>query len=187
MNKKFELENMEYFENIGIEEDVDFELYLTKKEIKQFLKKGTGALLSLNATKGMWYSKEKKRLYFFRCEENDNTLDYSETLTQDEMEFENYVDFINVKSTEEAKSQLRAGKGVITSEDKKEGLFFSNELCKLFRFGTDEDESIDEVDEGEIFGSEISIEEADEILNKLSETLAEDIKKKEEIDNWFEL
>ena len=186
MNKKFNLENMEYYEDIAIEESVNFEFHFSKADIKKELKKGNGVILSLDATKGMWYSTEQKRLYFFRCEENDNSIDYSETLTQDEMGFEDYIEFVNVKSKEEAKIQLKDGKGIITSEDKKEGLFFSNELCKLFHFETEEDESIDEADDDEIYGTEISIKKADEILNKLVESLDEESKKKEEIDNWLE-
>ena len=186
MNNKFELENMECFENTGIEENVDFKLHLTKKDIKKSLKKGAGALLNLDATKGIWYSKERKRLYFFRCEENDNSIDYSETLTQDEMRFEDYIEFVNVKSREEAKIQLKDGKGIITSKDKKEGLFFSKELCKLFHFETEEEENIDEADDGEIYGTEVSIEKADEILNKLVQSVNKEAKDKDEIDNWLE-
>ena len=102
----------------------------------------------------------------------------------EELGIEDTIEFDEAESIEEVKKALNAGYGVLLGKYK--GIYYSEEKAKLYFLEChDEDEHITAVENYELIGKEIELEEADRLIEEYLNTLKKEEERRTRYIDWL--
>ncbi|GLI56411.1 hypothetical protein PM10SUCC1_19250 [Propionigenium maris DSM 9537] len=104
----------------------------------------------------------------------------------EELGLEEGIEFEGVTTIEEMKENLKKGYGIVISGDKCKGIYYSEDHAKLYLFECqDEEEDLTTVENYELMGMEISIEEVDKLITEYLNTLKKEEGRRKKYDEWL--
>ena len=102
----------------------------------------------------------------------------------EDLELDEEVIFQEVTDMQDIKRTLKGGYGAIVSQDKRKGIYYSEERGRLYYFEC-EDEDLTTVENYELVGKEIEIKEAEQLISEYLKELEEEEERRKNYDNWL--
>ena len=104
----------------------------------------------------------------------------------EELGFEEEIEFDEAATIDEVKEKLKMGYGVIVSVDRCKGIYYSEKFAKLYLLECqEEEEDLTTVENYELMGIEIEIEEVDELIAEYLNMLKKEEDRRKKYHDWL--
>ena len=103
----------------------------------------------------------------------------------EELGLEYEIEFEEAATIEEIKEGLRGGYGIVISDDRRKCIYYSEMHAKIYLLECQDEEDLKAVENYELMGKEIGLEEADQLIGEYLEILNNEKNRRKKYDEWL--